>query len=142
MDFDIAVDVHASPAAIWRVLLDVERWPEWSASFESIRRLDAGPFVVGSRARIKQPGMPAATWTVTDLRLESGFSWESNAPGVITIGTHELRKSADRAVRVVLGIRQRGPLAGLVALLAERTIRRYVQMESTGLKRRAEAQPE
>ena len=53
--FSTVVDIDASAARVWSVMRDIEHWHESTASVRSIERLDDGPLVVGSRARIRQP---------------------------------------------------------------------------------------
>jgi hypothetical protein len=49
--------VHAPGARVWRLLLDVEKWPGWTDSMQEIKRLGAGPLawlanpLAGSRIR-------------------------------------------------------------------------------------------
>ncbi len=45
------VIIDAPPEVVWRVMTDVERWPEWTLTAERIERLDEGDFRLGSRAR-------------------------------------------------------------------------------------------
>jgi hypothetical protein len=54
-DFSIVVDIKASPDEVAVVSLDVERWPEWTSTMTSARRLNEGLLAVESRARIRQP---------------------------------------------------------------------------------------
>ena len=135
----VTVDVAASPEAIWAVLIDVERWPEWTASVRRARRLDVGPFVVGSRARLEQPKLPPAVWRVTELVAPHSFVWVSGAPGLTTEAVHRLDLNERGGTTVTLGISQRGPLGRLMALFIGGLTERYVNMEAEGLKRRAEA---
>ncbi len=62
MNFNITVEIQASPQTVWGVLREIKRWPEWTPTVTSIQRLDNGPLVVGSRARIRQPKLPPADW--------------------------------------------------------------------------------
>ena len=135
----VTVDVAASPEAIWAVLIDVERWPEWTASVRRARRLDVGPFVVGSRARLEQPKLPPAVWRVTELVAPHSFIWVSGAPGLTTEAVHRLDLNERGGTTVTLGISQRGPLGRLMAGFIGGLTERYVNMEAEGLKRRAEA---
>jgi hypothetical protein len=54
------------------------------------------------------------------------------------VGDHWLTSGPLGQVTVTLGIRNDGPLGGLVELLLGRLTRRYVSMEAAGLKRRCE----
>jgi hypothetical protein len=104
----------------------------------SVRRLDSGEFTVGSRVEVRQPLLPTAIWTVTDLVSGGNFTWRAMSPGVTTTTGHEL---IDRpaAVTVRLVIDQNGPLAWLAGLVGARLTRRYLELESRGLKQRAES---
>ncbi|SNS11641.1 Polyketide cyclase / dehydrase and lipid transport [Actinomadura meyerae] len=136
MHFETSVDIAASPETVWKLLTDVERWPEMTASIDRVELLDK-PFAVSSRARVHQPKIPAAVWTVTELTEGEAFTWESRSPGVTTTGVHALTRTGD-GVTVRLTLDQKGPLAPLFGLLTGRLTRRYVTMEADGLKAKAE----
>jgi uncharacterized protein YndB with AHSA1/START domain len=135
----VTVEIDASLEAVWAILVDVERWPEWTPSVRRARRLDTGPFAVGSRVRLEQPRLPPAVWRVTELAAPHSFAWVSGAPGLTTVATHRLEPNLDGGTTVTLGLEQRGPLGGLVGHLLGGLTRRYVTAEAQGLKRRSEA---
>jgi uncharacterized protein YndB with AHSA1/START domain len=137
--FETSLDIHAAPETVWAILTDVERWPTWTASMTSVRRLDNGTFAAGSAARVKQPRLPAATWRVTEMDPERSFTWVASSGGVTTIAAHRITVHPD-GVAVSLSIRQAGLLAWLVGLFTASMTRRYVQMELDGLSRSAEGQ--
>ncbi|MDL4818075.1 SRPBCC family protein [Actinomadura opuntiae] len=138
MHFEVTVDIDAAPETVWKLLKDVERWPDMTASMSRVELLD-GPLPEGSRARVRQPGMPAAVWTVTAFTENENFTWQSRSPGVTTTGGHEVRPRPSGGTTVRLTLDQTGPLAPLVALLLGSRTRRYVTMEANGLKTAAEA---
>ena len=136
MHFEISVDINAAPETVWNLLTDVERWPDMTDSIDRVELLDK-PFAVSSRARVHQPKIPVAVWTVTDLKEKESFTWESRSAGVTTTATHAMTP-AENGVTVRLTLDQKGPLAPVIGLLTGRLTRRYVTMEANGLKARAE----
>ena len=137
MDVSVSVDIAASPERVWAVMSDVERWHEWTASITSIRRLDPGPLVVGSRGHIRQPRLLPAVWTVTSIEANREFSWTTGGPGVSITGRHSV-EAVDRGTRATLSLRYEGLFGGLVGRLTRSLTDRYLNLEAAGLKRRSE----
>jgi uncharacterized membrane protein len=135
--FSISVDIQAPPSRVWAVMADVERWPEWTASVRSVKRLDSGRLVVGSRARIRQPRLPPALWKVVAVDEGRSFTWISRAPGTQVTARHEV-DPATGGSRATLSLRFDGLFGGLLARFTSGINRRYLGMESAGLKRRSE----
>ena len=140
MQFETTVEIDVPAEAVWSALVDVPRWPEWTESMQDVRWLDDGGIRVGARARVKQPGMPPLTWTVTALDPGREFDWEASSPGVKTIGGHTVGSSGAQASTLTLSLTQSGVLARLVGALTGARTRKYVQMEANGLKRAAESE--
>jgi uncharacterized membrane protein len=139
--YETSIDIDASRERVWAVLIDIERWPEWTRSMTSLEHLDAGELRAGSRVRIKQPRLPTVVWQVTELEPMQSFWWTATGGGMTTVAGHEIaaRPGDGSGVVVSLSIRQTGPLARVFGLLAGSLTRRYVQLEAQGLKRRCEA---
>jgi uncharacterized membrane protein len=133
-EFRDTVTVDAPVADVARVLHAVETWPSWTASMSRVTRHGSGPLAVGEKVTVKQPRLPAATWTVTALD-GSGFTWTSSSPGVRSTGGHWAHEAGDGRTTVTLTLTMSGPLAGLIAALYARLIRRYVRTEAEGLRR-------
>ena len=138
MEQGVSIDVAASPDRVWEVLVDVERWPEWTGSVTSVRILDPGPLAVGSRVEIAQPRIPTGTYTVTALEPGSVFTWQQRQPGSAVSAHHECAPLPDGGTRVELRVEMVGMIGGFVGRLYRRLTDRYLAMEAAGLKARAE----
>ena len=136
--FSITVEIPAPPERVWAVLADIERWSEWTPTVTSIERLDRGPLAVGSRARIRQPRLPPATWQVSTLQPGRSFTWITRSPGVRVTGEHGVEPTA-RGTRVLLSLRFSGVLGPLVARLTRGLNQRYLALEAKGLSERSSA---
>jgi hypothetical protein len=134
--FSISIDINAPMRRVFQVMADTDRWHEWTPSVTSIKRLDDGPFAVGSRAVIRQPRFPPALWTITAIDDRS-FTWENRAPGIRVIAHHSAERTTDGS-RATLSLRYEGFFARLLARLCRSITNRYLEMEANGLKARAE----
>ena len=59
-EFTTSIDIDAPPERVWQVMTDTDRWNEWTASVDSVKRLGDAPFAVGSKVLIRQPKLPPA----------------------------------------------------------------------------------
>jgi uncharacterized membrane protein len=139
-DFSKTVDIAAPADRVWTVMIDVERWPEWTSSVQRIERLDAGPLTIGSRARVLQPRLLPATWEVTSIDPGKSFTWMTKSPGIVVVGIHRV-DSTDSGSRATLSLQFRGLIGPLVGRLLRGLNERYLSLEAAGLKRRSEAPP-
>jgi uncharacterized membrane protein len=135
---DGSVEIDAPTALVWDVFVDVERWPEWTASMRRIVALDGPGIEVGKRFRIKQPRFPELVWEVTEVEPGVSWTWRQRTPGNTTSAVHELVSRPGDRTLVRQRIDQRGPLGVLVGALVRPLTRRYLDLEGRGLKARAE----
>lgn len=139
MEARTSIDVAAPPHRVWDVLVDVERWPEWTESVSSAKPLDAGPLALGSRIEISQPRVPTGTYTVTALEPGSAFTWQQRQPGSTVSAHHECTPLPGGGTRVELRVVMSGAVGGVVGRMYRRLTERYLAMEAAGLKSRAES---
>ncbi|OAA29546.1 Polyketide cyclase / dehydrase and lipid transport [Frankia sp. EI5c] len=138
MYYETSVTIDAPADEVWAVMRDVRRWPAWTPTMTAVDTAD-DELRDGSVARIRQPRLPVAEWTVTDLVAGEGFSWISRATGMTTVADHRISPApAGNQVTVRLSLRQSGPLAPVVGLLMGRLVRRYVDTEAQGLRAHCE----
>jgi uncharacterized membrane protein len=138
MRIQVSIKVDRPPEIVWPVLVDVERWPEWTASISEVHRMDRSPLDVGSVVRIRQPRLQTMRWRVTEFQKGRYFIWETRSPGVLTVASHVVREQDGGSI-VDLTIDMTGWLSPLAGFLFGKLTRRYMEMEARGLKRRAEA---
>src|SRR3954453_16144143 len=135
--FFTTVAIAAPPDRIWMALRDVEHWSAWTLTISSIRRLDSGPFVVGSRAIVRQPKLLPARWQVTNIEEGRGFAWVTAAPGLLVTARHYI-EGAGSGSRVTLSLDFSGILGPIVARLSGGLSVRYLALEAQGLKNHTE----
>jgi len=138
MEYRVTATAGAPPAQVYRLFIDVERWPELTQSIRSVRRLDEGPIRVGSEAMVSQPRLPSSRWRVTDVEPDRRFTWETSAGGVTTVGDHVVEPDG-MGSRITLTLRLHGPLSGVMGLLMGGIARRHVAMELEGFRSAADS---
>ena len=135
--FSISIDINAPADRVYEVMSEIDRWQEWTPSVTSIKRLDTGPFVVGSRAVIRQPKFPPALWTVIAIDGRRSFTWSNRAPGIKVIAHHSVDANGDRS-KATLSLKYQVLLGRLLARMTRGITTRYLAMEAKGLKARSE----
>ena len=141
MEFMRSVAIAAPPEHVYSVFSDVERWPKWTPSVTSVDLLEKGPLRVGSQARVRQPRLPVALWTVTEVVDGHYFVWEAKAPGVVTVGWHVVEGDTGAGSVATSRLEQHGPGGFVIGLLTAGLTKRYLQGESDGLKAECEGNP-
>jgi uncharacterized membrane protein len=134
---DSSVEIEAPAPVVWEVYADVARWPDWTASVTSVVPLDGPEIEVGKRFEIKQPRMPKLVWEVTEVEPGTSWTWRQHSPGGTTFASHEL-VVRDGNTLVRQRIDQRGPIGVVVGVLMRRRTKRYLALESQGLKASSE----
>ncbi len=128
------VIIQASPAAIWQVLADVERWPRWNPTVLSVELLTGRGFAVGSRYRIMQPKVRTAVYEVTECVPNQAFTWVVNAPGARMIADHRINACDGSGAEVELSFSTEGLMGALLGSVHAGRIRDYVRTEARSLK--------
>lgn len=137
MERSTTVAIAAPAERVWEVLIDVEKWPQWTETVTSVRRLDDGPLRSGSRAMIDQPKIPRTEYVVTEFEPGRSFTWVATGPGVTTTARHNVEPSPEGS-RVTLSVEQRGWLGSVMGRFYRRLTDRYLANEAAGLKSRCE----
>ena len=136
--FQHAIAISAPTERVWRILIDVERWPDRVPTVDRVERLDEGPLVVGARTRLAQPKLPESIWTVTELAAGSAFTWTSTSPGVRITASHVVEPTPEGS-RLTLAVDLAGWLAPLGWLMTKSLTQRYIETEAASIKGAAEA---
>jgi hypothetical protein len=129
MRYEVTGTTTAEPPRLWAVVSDVEKWPEWIEVYEEVRRSGSGALALGDTVHVKQKGLAAGDWTVTELEEGRVFGWESQQPGVRIVGRHVVDAEPGGGSRLTLELEMSGWASGVVALLLGRRSRAYVDLE-------------
>jgi hypothetical protein len=109
-----SVETSASARAVWQLLANVERWPEWNAGVERIEL--RGPFAVGSTILMTPPGDEPV-----ELRIAEGvepelFVDEADGGDFVVRTTHRVEAVDDERSRITYRMEITGPAAETVGL--------------------------
>jgi polyketide cyclase/dehydrase/lipid transport protein len=121
--------------AVWAVVTDVGRWPEWDPH-EDQARLD-GEFVVGTTGWVKQKGNPAAVFTLTEVVPERRWASECRLPGGKLWGSNDYEALPGGRIRCTRTVRVTGPLVPLFRFHFGRKMRRDFFRTWSALEQRA-----
>jgi len=135
--FSISIDIAAPTSRVWEVMIDAERWHEWTPSVTSIKILGDKSLAVGTRAVIRQPSFPPALWKATAVEHGRSFTWVSRAPGLRVIGHHSVEPTPTGS-RATLSLELQGVLGNFFGRLTKDITERYLAFEAEGLKARSE----
>ena len=137
MQHRTSISIEAPAERVWPIIMDVERWPEWTRSVTSVQKLDSGELRVGSKVRIKQPKLPPAVWQVSAIDPGRYMEWRAGGPGMKATGGHRVEPEGHGSL-LTLSIDQTGLITTLLGSWLRKLTRDYVAMEGEGLKRHAE----
>ena len=133
VSFLLARESSLSADALWERVRNVEEWPQRTASITSARFVDQGPLVLGSRIVINQPGAPEATWTVTEFVEGNSFTYEMRRSGLVTTALHVVEAELPTGSSLTLIFSMQGRLAKVWGFVMGRKIRKFLELEATGL---------
>ncbi len=135
------LEIDAPVMTVWWVWTDVSAWPGWNSAVTKVTRLDDGEIGVGSRARVRQPQLPASLWEVTEWQPHTRWVWVSRQLGMTTTGVHVIEDLGGDRSRVTASASHSGPLSGIAARVFGGLTRKLVEREAADLKRRCEGAP-
>lgn len=145
-EFSFTLPIAAAPQAVWPFLVDVQAWPNWTSTMESVTPVardrsgqpDLAPLAVGSQYKIRQPQIAPATWTVTELNSAGfHFAWTTKSFGVTLRAAHTLAP-ARNGCTLTLTFAFNGLLAPIFARVFGKITQEYMETEARGLKQRCE----
>lgn len=134
MPISRTIRINAPPAKVWAAMTDVERWPDWAAQMQSLRRQDAGQFGKGSRVTVTPKMLTGSVWTVTAYDEGTSYTWETTlVPGVRMSGGHVVEAAAD-GTNATFWLHVAGPIGMILSPVLGLVFRRNTRLATQGLK--------
>ena len=89
-----AIAINAAPSAVWRILSDLSRLPQWYYPCQQVEALDAGPVVVGAkfvlRIRTAAGLSVRAPGEILAVEPERLLRWRGQSRGIAATATWTL----------------------------------------------------
>jgi hypothetical protein len=99
----------ASPAQVWPLYADIDRWLEWDSGLAGVT-ID-GAFVPGSSGTLEVHGQPTLAWTLVEVTENVSFTDVTEIPGVAVLTfVHRIEPTAEGSA-ITHGVRIEGPAA-------------------------------
>ena len=134
-----SIDIAATPAAVWKVLMDWKSYEEWNPTLRAIegQPRKGSKIVVSIASPVGTLAIPAV---VTRLVVNSGITWQSKMKlSGLFDRDHLIELSPDPAgVRVTQTQTFTGILAPGASVVATRTVRDGLVKMNAALKERVE----
>ena len=110
--YGVEVNIHASPAILWRILTDAKGFPSWNSTVTGIE----GEIREGERIRLSVPGTERKfTPTITDVIPQERMTWTGGfAPVFKGVRRFVLRSRADGSTDFIMEERFAGLVLPLV----------------------------
>ena len=102
-------ETAVGPAAVWRVLSDLDRWDTWDTSMEWVRL--QGSFRVGSQVLMKPKGQDPITSVIVEAVENEVYADETDMGDVRLRFSHTLEPLSSGGTRVVHRLEISGPAA-------------------------------
>ncbi len=98
-----------APEAIWNVLKDLDNWPRWDTSMETVTL--EGPFKVGARVTMTPTGQQPITSVITAITENERYADETDLSDVVLRFSHTLTRRADGGTHITHRLEITGPKA-------------------------------
>jgi uncharacterized membrane protein len=139
MRFERSIEIEAPQQRVWDVLTDLEAWPQFIETVDTVELLTPAPLARGSRVRLGQPKLGEGIWDVTVWDAPSYFEWTQGTGGITNIAGHRVEALGEGRSRLTLTLDMRGLLTPVVALFFKGLTNRYLDLEAEGMKRASES---
>ena len=128
------VSINALPDKVWKIITDVERWPEWATYMKRLEPQGEATLGLGSLVKVTPKGLPGSIWEVTEFDSARSYTWVTSlAPGLRMTGGHVVEPEGAGA-RVTFSLEVSGPVGALVGPLLAVVFRRNTRLATEGLK--------
>jgi uncharacterized protein YndB with AHSA1/START domain len=126
IDVDVSREMTADPVAIWAVLEDLDRLPEWLEFASSVQDV-SGPAQPGARYTVKPPKSyePTTHWVVSEVEAPSRQLHTSDMPIVSGVRS-ELQLSDGGGSATTLRVHWTGTPKGVMGKLMRGTMQKRI----------------
>jgi hypothetical protein len=119
-------------------MVDVERWNEWTASINSIKKLNGSSFGKGTCLLIEQPKLPKSIWKVSEIEDGKSFTMKKGN-FFLTVTAKHILEPVIGGTLLTLSLEFSGLLAKWVAAKYQPLMEEYLATEAAGLKKESES---